>query len=571
MADNKQNALIVDAVIRKVANRLSGQKYIELEGKILEKSERLKVELVDYAKQNATPGLKGEKGDQGLPGVPGRDGKDGNPGMDGKNGKDGLDGSPDSPKMIVMKLMTLVGNARLDASAIKNLDEYIGKFKAQDRVTMINAPGGGPAPIFPNGLFYSTSNVLSPITAGTSGQYLTPQGNSFGFATLPMIDFSGIGSSFLGKFGDTAIGLYNFGGTLTATAIVNIINNKLIIQETSASIPLFNINKFNSFGNTVGVSLNIPAFIFNASASARPEMSWYRGTRTFPEFSIRQHPIVDTGGQILAGNGIVAPNIMLTFFGTSSTISLPQISTDATGLSSQRSSNMLMFESSMWNGSSEFKHQWSFQSIARTNAATTDFTLRNGTGGIVMQSNGSQITWSGTGDILKNSSVATTITPQGAPAMVVLNGSSIVGNYGTFANRNAGNMYDGFLAFKNINHGASTGLADLEIWLGNGATTPKLVTLGGSNAVLGLYGGLGINENPTAGTMGGVTLASGAAVVATTKVTAVSRIFVTRQTGSAVNIGTPYISGVSVGVNFTITSTNVLDVGFMAWMLVEPV
>lgn len=79
-------------------------------------------------------------------GKDGRDGKNGEDGKDGKStvgpagpkgekgdaivgpaGKNGKDGSPDAPEDIVRKLETLVGEGRLDASAIKNLPEFAQK------------------------------------------------------------------------------------------------------------------------------------------------------------------------------------------------------------------------------------------------------------------------------------------------------------------------------------------------------------------------------------------------------------------------------------------------------------
>lgn len=77
----------------------------------------------------------------------GKDGKDGRDGKDGKDGKSikgdkgekgdkgdtgtaifggkGKDGSPDTPEQIVIKLESLEGEDRLDASAIKNLPEFV--------------------------------------------------------------------------------------------------------------------------------------------------------------------------------------------------------------------------------------------------------------------------------------------------------------------------------------------------------------------------------------------------------------------------------------------------------------
>lgn len=57
-----------------------------------------------------------------------KDGKDGQDGLDGQPGKDG---SPDTAPQIVDKLESLEGEDRLDASAIKNLPQWI-KQKGKD-------------------------------------------------------------------------------------------------------------------------------------------------------------------------------------------------------------------------------------------------------------------------------------------------------------------------------------------------------------------------------------------------------------------------------------------------------
>jgi len=82
--------------------------------------------------------------------------------------------------------------------------------------------------------------------------------------------------------------------------------------------------------------------------------------------------------------------------------------------------------------------------------------------------------------------------------------------------------------------------------------------------------GLYIKEGTNA-TMGVATLVAGVAVVSTTKVTANSRIFLTRQTmagtpGTSVNV-----TARTAGTSFTITSQgSVLDTSTVAWMIVEP-
>jgi hypothetical protein len=86
--------------------------------------------------------IKGPKGDKGDPGKDGKSiigpkGDKGDPGI-GKPGKDGKDGNEIEPSEIVDKLESLVGDKRLDASAIKNLDK-----KLKDSKLSLTGFGGG--------------------------------------------------------------------------------------------------------------------------------------------------------------------------------------------------------------------------------------------------------------------------------------------------------------------------------------------------------------------------------------------------------------------------------------------
>jgi hypothetical protein len=83
-------------------------------------------------------------------------------------------------------------------------------------------------------------------------------------------------------------------------------------------------------------------------------------------------------------------------------------------------------------------------------------------------------------------------------------------------------------------------------------------------------GGLYVKEGTNA-TMGVATLVAGTVTVSTTKVTANSRIFLTRQT-TAGTLGTSVdVTARTAGTSFTITSNgSVLDTSDVAWMIVEP-
>ena len=65
--------------------------------------------------------IKGDKGDRGERGPMGKTFI----ALRGEKGEDGKDGSPDTPEDIVIKLESLDGEDRLDASAIKNLPEFV--------------------------------------------------------------------------------------------------------------------------------------------------------------------------------------------------------------------------------------------------------------------------------------------------------------------------------------------------------------------------------------------------------------------------------------------------------------
>jgi hypothetical protein len=81
-------------------------------------------------------------------------------------------------------------------------------------------------------------------------------------------------------------------------------------------------------------------------------------------------------------------------------------------------------------------------------------------------------------------------------------------------------------------------------------------------------GGVNIREGTNA-RMGLATLAAGTVVVATTKVTANSRIFLTAQTSGAAP-GALRVSARTAGTSFTITSTSGTDTSTVAWLIMEP-
>jgi hypothetical protein len=71
--------------------------------------------------------------------------------------------------------------------------------------------------------------------------------------------------------------------------------------------------------------------------------------------------------------------------------------------------------------------------------------------------------------------------------------------------------------------------------------------------------------------MGIATLVAGVKVVATTRVTANSRIFLTRQTVAG-TVGTSVdVTARTAGTSFTITAAgSILDTSTVAWLIIEP-
>ena len=71
--------------------------------------------------------------------------------------------------------------------------------------------------------------------------------------------------------------------------------------------------------------------------------------------------------------------------------------------------------------------------------------------------------------------------------------------------------------------------------------------------------------------MGTAVLVAGTVTVATTAVTANSRIFLTVQTLGTVAIPTPIaVTATTVATDFTITSANAVDTSTVAWVILEP-
>ncbi len=70
------------------------------------------------------------------------------------------------------------------------------------------------------------------------------------------------------------------------------------------------------------------------------------------------------------------------------------------------------------------------------------------------------------------------------------------------------------------------------------------------------------------GRAGLAVLAAGRAVVAAPAVTALSLIFLTPQPGAS-PLALPYVSAVTPGTGFTISSLSLLDTAAVAWFVIE--
>lgn len=105
-------------------------------------------------------------------------------------------------------------------------------------------------------------------------------------------------------------GLFDVGGNNANSPKATITAGQTVIQDTATT---FTTAKFNSLGTAWSdASLSsVPALLLNGSSATRPEISIYRGARTYPEFSLREHTTADTGAEFYAGAGTAAPILQM--------------------------------------------------------------------------------------------------------------------------------------------------------------------------------------------------------------------------------------------------------------------
>lgn len=111
---------------------------------------------------------------------------------------------------------------------------------------------------------------------------------------------------------------------------------RLLADDSTSTIAIggqWTTAKFDSQGTAWTARTLGGALIFNHSSSLRGEIDWYRGSNTYPEFAIREHTTANTGGEVWAGSGSVAPTKVLEFSATALTTAVNISQTGATTFS----------------------------------------------------------------------------------------------------------------------------------------------------------------------------------------------------------------------------------------------
>lgn len=103
---------------------------------------------------------------------------------------------------------------------------------------------------------------------------------------------------------------------------------------------------------------------------------------------------------------------------------------------------------------------------------------------------------------------------------------------------------------------------------GNNSDINSLNALSGNVILSATSSALKIKEGVNA-VMGVVTLVAGTNTVSASRVTNISRIFLSNQTGSGV-VGFPYVGSRIAGTSFVITSTSLTDTSDIAYLIIEP-
>jgi hypothetical protein len=139
----------------------------------------------------------------------------------------------------------------------------------------------------------------------------------------------------------------------------------------------------------------------------------------------------------------------------------------------------------------------------------------------------------------------------------VANGATPTNSYGLTVNAQTGatNNYAAQFLGGNVGFGISSPTKTVDI-----TGDIQLNTAGN-----GIYIKQGTNA-----TFGLATLVGGTVVINTTKITANSVVVLTGQGGDIINLGSYSITARTAGTSFTISSSNVLDVNTVGWLIIEP-
>lgn len=117
-----------------------------------------------------------------------KDGEKGPKGDTGKQGRPGNDGAPDTPQAIRDKLEELKGDNRLDASAIKGLEDRLKKIEKQGPVYVGGSPGKGAVKAYD--LSASLDGVTKTFALPAFWRVIMVQSSSFPTAFRQITDWT---------------------------------------------------------------------------------------------------------------------------------------------------------------------------------------------------------------------------------------------------------------------------------------------------------------------------------------------------------------------------------------------
>lgn len=149
--------------------------------------------------------------------------------------------------------------------------------------------------------------------AGASGLLLQNAAAPLGLGTLQAqpiyIGTGGSGTANvrlgIGATGDIAINK----GIAAAQAKLELAGGTFALTDSGNS---WLSSKFDSQG-VARNTLTSPSVVLNGGSTDRPEIAFYRGARTYPEFVLRENTTADSGGEIWVGNGQAVPIKTVTF------------------------------------------------------------------------------------------------------------------------------------------------------------------------------------------------------------------------------------------------------------------